>query len=394
MRMDNCFIEVGSESSCKWGQRVSGDTFLSRRIKEEGRIVAVLSDGLGSGIKASVLSTLTATMALKYMENRMDIEKAASVIMKTLPVCKERRISYATFTIIDISSDLIVNVVEYDNPSLLCFSDKAFAQIDRKEVRIGYRKKHPAKMYISRIEAKLGDRLIFHSDGLNQSGMGKRVTPLGWGTSGVRNCISEMVENEPIISARSMAKQLVGQAIENDGRRSGDDTTCSVIYFRNPRALLVATGPPVDPANDIDLASAFRCFEGTKAICGGTTAKIIARELSKKVLVDLRLLNPEVPPLSIMDGVDLVTEGIITMSRSLEYLEASKLPTFTRTNAALQFANMLLDNDEINFIVGTKLNDANQMINNKAIEIRHTIVRKLATVLETRYLKKITVRFL
>jgi hypothetical protein len=328
------------------------------------------------------------------MENRMDIEKAASVIMKTLPVCKERRISYATFTIIDISPDQTVNVVEYDNPSLLYFSQKKFEQIDRKEVRIGYRKKNPAKMYISKIEPHLGDRLIFHSDGLNQSGMGKRATPLGWGISGVKNCISSLVQNEPIISARSMAKQLVGQAIENDGRRSGDDTTCSVIYFRNPRALLIATGPPVDSSNDLDLATAFGSFNGTKVICGGTTAKIIARELSKKVLVDLRQLHPDVPPLSIMEGVDLVTEGIITLSRSLEYLEAPQLPTFARTNAALQLANMLLDNDEINFIVGTKLNDANQMISNKAIEIRHSIVRKLATVLENRYLKKITVRFL
>ena len=392
--MNNCFIEVGSESRCKWGQRVSGDTFLSRRIKEEGRIVAVLSDGLGSGIKASVLSTLTASMALKYMENHMDIEKAASVIMKTLPVCKVRRISYATFTIIDISSNQTVNVVEFDNPSLLCFSGNEFVQIDKKEVRIGYRKTHPAKMYLSKIDATLGDRLIFHSDGLNQSGMGKRVTPLGWGVEGVKNCIIDLVESEPLISARSMARKLVSHALENDGHRSGDDTTCSVIYFKNPRAMLIATGPPVDPSNDSGLATAFRNFDGVKVICGGTTAKIIARELSKTVLVDIRHLHPEIPPISIMDGVDLVTEGIITMSKSLEYLEAPHMPSFIRTNAALQLANMLLDNDEITFVVGTKLNDANQMIDNKTIEIRHTIVRKLASLLENRYLKKIVVRFL
>jgi hypothetical protein len=187
---------------------------------------------------------------------------------------------------------------------------------------------------------------------------------------------------------------LVSHALENDGHRSGDDTTCSVIYFKNPRAMLIATGPPVDPSNDSGLATAFRNFDGVKVICGGTTAKIIARELSKTVLVDIRHLHPEIPPISIMDGVDLVTEGIITMSKSLEYLEAPHMPSFIRTNAALQLANMLLDNDEITFVVGTKLNDANQMIDNKTIEIRHTIVRKLASLLENRYLKKIVVRFL
>ena len=114
--MDKPFIDVGFDSKSKYNQRVTGDTFLSQRIKEENRTVAVLSDGLGSGIKASVLSTLTATMALKYIVNRMDIEKAASVIMKTLPICKERRISYATFTLLDIEPEGMVRIVEYDNP--------------------------------------------------------------------------------------------------------------------------------------------------------------------------------------------------------------------------------------------------------------------------------------
>lgn len=392
--MDDLFIEIGYDSSCKWGQRVSGDTFLSKRIKEEGRIVAVLSDGLGSGIKASVLSTLTATMALKYMENHMDIEKAASVIMKTLPVCKERRISYATFTLIDITSDHIVNVVEYDNPALLFFNGSTFLPIEKNEVKIASRNRHGAKIYLSRIEISYGDRLIFHTDGLNQSGMGKIATPLGWGVSGVKNYIQELVKKEQLISARTMAKKLIDRALINDGQRSGDDTTCGVIYFKKPRALLIVTGPPVEQQNDTELAQSFRSFNGTKVICGGTTAKIIARELNKKVLVDLRHLHPEIPPVSIMEGADLVTEGIITMTRALEYLESQQLPANSGSNAALQLANVFLDTDEINFIVGTKLNDANQVINYKSMEIRHTIVRKLATILESRYLKKVSIKFI
>jgi hypothetical protein len=392
--MENCFIEVGSESRSKFGQHVSGDTFLSRFIKEEGRIVAVLSDGLGSGIKASVLSTLTATMALKYMENHMDLEKAASVIMKTLPVCKERRISYATFTILDISAEGIVNIVEYDNPPFMYLSEGECLPVEKKEVRIGYRRQYPAKLYLSRIEIKKGDRIIFHSDGLNQSGMGKIATPLGWGTTGVKKNAVELVQNESSISARNMAKKLVELALENDGHRSGDDTTCGVVYFRDPRKILVVTGPPVEQNNDSELARSFQSFEGKKIICGGTTAKIIARELNRNALVDLRNLHPEIPPVSLMNGADLVTEGIITMTRALEYLEGQHLPQLPNLNAALQLANILLDNDEITFFVGTKLNDANQVINNKPMEIRLTIVRKLATLLETRYLKKVIFKYI
>jgi hypothetical protein len=392
--MENCFIEVGSESRSKYGQRVSGDTFLSKMIKEEGRIVAVLSDGLGSGIKASVLSTLTATMALKYMENHMDIEKAASVIMKTLPVCKERRISYATFTILDITAEGIVNIVEYDNPSYIYLCETGCLQVEKKEVRIGYRRQHPAKLYISKIQIKKGDRIIFHSDGLNQSGMGKIATPLGWGTVGVQNHVMNLVQNEKTISARNMAKRLVDFATGNDGQRNGDDTTCGVVYFRNPRKVLVVTGPPVEQNNDSDLAISLRSFEGKKVICGGTTAKIIARELNRKALVDLRNLHPQIPPVSLMDGVDLVTEGIITLTMALEYLEAQHLPVVTNPNAATQLANILLDNDEITFVVGTKLNDANQVINSKPMEIRLTIVRKLSTILELRYLKKVIIKYI
>lgn len=392
--MQNTFIEVGSESLCKWGQRVSGDTFLSRFIKEENRIVAVLSDGLGSGIKASVLSTLTATMALKYMENHMDIEKAASVIMKTLPVCKQRKISYATFTLLDITSDNLVRVVEYDNPSILHFSSGEFKPYDKKEVRIKGGKSNKGKIYFSNLEMKRGDRLIFHSDGLSQSGMGKNETPLGWGVSGVKLGIKEMVTEKPLISAREMAKQLVAHALQNDGARSGDDTTCGVIYFREPRKLLIVTGPPVDQQNDTELASKFNSFEGTKIVCGGTTAKILARELKKNVIVDLRHLNPDIPPISFMDGVDLVTEGIITLTKALEYLELPRVPEKTKTNAALQLSNIFLDNDEISFIVGTKLNDANQINFNKSIEIRHTIIRKIAHLLEDKYLKKVDVKFI
>jgi hypothetical protein len=388
------FLELGSESRCKFGQRVSGDTFLSKLIKEEGRIVAVLSDGLGSGIKASVLSTLTSTMALKYMENQMNIEKAASVIMKTLPVCKIRRLSYATFTILDISSEGIVNAVEYDNPSLLYYSNNAFLDINKEEIKIKNSRNHLAKIYLSRFEIKKEDRLIFHSDGLNQSGMGKVGTPLGWGIEGVKYHISDMINKNQAISARSLARSLVEKALSNDGWRCGDDTTCGVVYVRQPRKLLILTGPPIEQKNDRELGATFKNFPGLKIICGGTTAKIIARELDKKVLVDLRNLHPEIPPISLMDGADLITEGIITLSKSLEYLELPDIHRKSKNNAAVKLVDLLLDSDEIVFLVGTKLNDANQVHSSKPIEIRHSIIRKMATILEEKYLKKIDVKFI
>jgi len=386
------FIDVGSESKSKHNQRVTGDTFLSQRIKEENRTVAVLSDGLGSGIKASVLSTLTATMALKYIVNRMDIEKAASVIMKTLPICKDRRISYATFTILDIEPDGTVRIVEYDNPPFILMRGEQIINVEKKIALIHSKRNKPASLQISKFNISEGDRIIFHSDGLNQSGMGKHSTPLGWGTDAVRNFLQETISHKPLISARNLARTLVEKALENDGWRCGDDTTCGVIYFREPRKLLIVTGPPVEQQSDKEIAASFQSFNGKKLICGGTTAKILARELNKAISVDLRNLHPEVPPYSIMDGVDLVTEGIITMTKAVEYLDSGITPD--SNNAAVRLVDNLLDSDEITFLVGTRLNEANQIYVNQNIELRHSIVRRMAGILEQKYLKSVSVRFI
>jgi hypothetical protein len=383
------FVEVGSESRSKFGQRVTGDTFLSQRIKEENRTVAVLSDGLGSGIKASVLSTLTASMALKFITNQMDIEKVASVIMKTLPVCRERRISYATFTILDIYPDLTVNIVEYDNPPFILLRDGLIIPVNKKKITVEYERK--ATLLISKFQAHKNDRIIFFSDGLTQSGMGKHSTPFGWGIDGVSSAVLHQTEQNPSISARNLAKTLVNKALENDGWQCGDDTTCGVIYFRKPRKTLVVTGAPADQANDKQLASVFSSFDGKKVICGGTTAKILGRELGKSISVDLRNLHPEVPPHSNMDGVDLVTEGIITMTKSMEYLDRGIIPE--SNNAAALLAEVLLESDEITFMVGTSLNQANQIHLSQNMELRQSIVRRLAATLEQKYLKSVLIRY-
>jgi hypothetical protein len=386
-------VEIGSASCFKHDRKVCGDTFLFKRIREENRIVAVLSDGLGSGIKANVLATLTATMALKYMAGRMDIEKAAQTIMKTLPVCKVRKISYATFTIIDISSGGTVSIIEYDNPSFIYFKNSEQIIVPKNKISISSSRRKPVTLSLTQFDGSEGDRIIFHSDGLSQSGMGTSLMPLGWGSEGVQAYIQKLLTERPGMSARELAKGLVKQAQEHDAWRSGDDTTCGVIYFRIPRKLVVFTGPPVNVDDDVEISRQCAAFNGKKVICGGTTAKIIARELNRPITVDMKNFNPEVPPCSIMDGIDLVTEGIITMTKTAQYLE-EPYTTAENGNAAFKLYTQFLECDEILFIVGTRLNDANRITGNHNVELRHAIVRRIAGVLEEKYLKRVTVRFM
>jgi hypothetical protein len=400
------FVEVGHYQIQKHHQGAAGDAFLSQKQEADGRIITVLSDGLGSGIKAGVLSTLTATMALKFVAADIPIKRAAKIILDTLPVCKERGISYATFTLVDIEPNGRVKIMEYDNPCYILIRQrtvvepiKQCTQIDRKN-----KKAAPAReaiLYYSDYKAAPGDRLIFFSDGVTQSGMGTRPYPFGWGAGNVQDFILEAVAENADISARDLARKVVLKSQLHDGYQAKDDITCGVIYFRHPRDLLILTGPPVNPERDAEMAHEFALFGGRKIVAGGTTTNILARELGKTVKLNLKDVDLEVPPISSMEGADLVTEGIITLGRVSELLERGASPggsafvSGERENAATKVVEMLLDSDRITFMVGTKINEAHQDPNMPVeLEIRRNIVLKIKMLLTSHYLKEVTIRYI
>ena len=402
----NTFVEVGHYQMCKHGQGAPGDMFLSEKSDDTGRIISVLSDGLGSGIKAGVLSTLTATMALKFVAADIPIKRAAEIIMNTLPVDRERGISYATFTLVDIVPNSPVRIMEYDNPGYLLIRSnvivepiKDFAPIERKDKNTGPQRE--AILSYSEYAARPGDRLIFFSDGVSQSGMGTKPYPFGWGETAVHDFILEKIEETPEISARDLARKVVMQAALHDAHKAKDDITCGVVYFRHPRDLLVITGPPVNPERDAELARIFCSFSGKKILCGGTTANIISRETAKPVSIVLKNLDPVVPPVSTMEGADLVTEGIITLGKAAELLEDSTeygkagLLESERKNGATMLVQLLLDSDRITFVVGTQINAAHQDPNMPMeLEIRRNVIKKIAKLLSENYLKEVSVSYM
>ncbi len=392
---EKLFIEVGHYQAFKYEQLVGGDNFLVHKLREEDRVISVLSDGLGSGIKASVLATLTATMAFKFIANYKNIRKTAEIIMQTLPICKIRKISYATFTIIDIDGDRRARIIEYDNPPFILARGNTIVDIKKKPVRINPSKYRDNVLQYSRFPLHLEDRIIFFSDGVSQSGMGTSDTPLGWGMDGVKKFIEEIISERGSISARELSKKVVQKACELDCLQPKDDITCGVIYLRKPRELLVITGPPILPEKDPYLGTIVKNFSGRKAICGGTTAKIVARELGREVKVNIKDLDSEVPPYSTMDGVDIITEGTITMGKVAEILENGFGAQQKKANAATKLANLLVNSDIIYFVVGTKINEAHQNPNIPVeLEIRRNIVKKIIRLLEDKYVKETYVEFI
>lgn len=389
------FVEVGHFQEKKGTQAACGDVFLSQKVDGGNRIISVLADGLGSGIKASVLANLTATMALRYVANDVDIQKAAGIIMATLPVCSERQIAYSTFTIVDMDRRGATRVIEYDNPPYVLLRNGEPVPVATETIPLHTAGGREEVLRHSTFTARPGDRIVFFSDGVSQAGVGQRPTPLGWGTPAAAGFLRQVLQDRPGISARQLARALVQRALILDGHQAKDDITCGVISFRKPREVLLLTGAPVAKARDGELAEAARAFSGRKLICGGTTAAILSRELGVPLHMDLTDLNAEVPPVSSMDGFELVTEGAITLAAVARLLEEEENPDLLKPNAATCLAGVLLDSDIIHILAGTKINEALQDPTlPEDLDIRRNILRRLQRVLSEKFLKEVRLRFI
>jgi hypothetical protein len=395
MIAEKVFVEVDYTQENKSGQTAAGDVFLSHKSKSGDRTVCVLADGLGSGIKANVLATLTATMAMKYITSDIDPQKAARIIMSTLPVCSTRKIGYSTFTIIDVQPRRRVRIIEYDNPAYLLISGGKEIKPEKQKFIIKTATTGERELFYSDFTAAVNDRIVFFSDGVTQSGMGRETMPLGWSSPCAADYALENCRKEPEISARQLTKRIVERALKNDLLKAKDDISCAVVSFREPRRTLIVTGPPFDKKNDAVLGKKFREYNGRKVICGGTTAGIIARETASKVEIDLSNLWPDIPPKSKMDGAELVTEGTLTLNKTLEILKSGKDPDKLRRDPASELAKIFMESDIINFIVGTKINEAHQDPTlPEALDIRRNLLKSMVQVLNEKYLKEANIELI
>ncbi len=394
MNVENShFVEIGSFQSNKHKQLVCGDTILTRKSAEGNRFVAVLSDGLGSGVKANVLSTMTASMGLNFVLRREPIHRAAQTIMNTLPVDSVRNISYSTFTIADLYRDGDISLVEYDNPKAFIIRNGQAIVLPREKVEVENSGKR--SLFSSRFTMQKGDRIVITSDGVSQSGMGTKQMPFGWGETGVMKFVEETITGKPNVSARDLARIIVKRAELNDIGKLTDDTSCLVIYLREPRRLLVCTGPPFAESKDKYLAEVVKKFQGKKIVCGGTTSNILSRELQRDIHVDLKTVTKGLPPVSGMEGIDLMTEGIITMGALVEFLEKGMPNDLTGKGPAFEMFKLMLESDWIDFVVGTKINIAHQDPSLPVeLEIRRNVVKKIAYLLEEKFLKRVKMEFI
>ena len=348
------YYEASYSSLCKHGETICGDRV--EIVKASGSIMAVLSDGLGSGIKANVLSTLTTRIATYMLKEGSGIEDVVDTIGRTLPICQVRGVACSTFSIVRLSEGGVGNIVEYDTPDIFLYREGTVTKISTKKRKVAEK-----EVLEGSFEVKDGDHLFMVSDGVIHAGLGD-VLNLGWQWENVAEYIRKTVPKARGDSAQ-LSKWLTGVCDQFYGGKPGDDTTVVCIAARQPRMTSVAIGPPSRKELDAELVRKFMGRPGRKIICGGTTGNLFARELGAEMEIDLGTGGDGIPPMAKMKGVDMVTEGIITLTSALDKLGAVDAGEMTKAgmtgrDAASLLAKALLDADRLDFFVGRAKNVA------------------------------------
>ncbi|QOX64144.1 SpoIIE family protein phosphatase [Anoxybacterium hadale] len=353
------YIDAAYESLNKYNEELCGDKIEIIRNKDS--VVIVLADGLGSGVKANILATMTSKIIGTFMINGLNIDEAVETIADTLPVCKDRGIAYSTFSILQIFYSGEGYLVEYDNPAVFALKRGKTAQFDQETRVIGGK-----IIKESRFTVKPNDLFIMVSDGVVHAGIGQTLN-LGWQWEHVDEYIRKT--NKTDMSAKGLAKLLISACDNLYAHKPGDDTTVAAIKIKKPVTLNIMVGPPKDRDEDDVFIHDFINLEGKKVICGGTTAQVASRVLKREIVTSFDYFNPEIPPTAKIEGIDLTTEGVLTLGKALEQIRIYSSSDSTmkdllglneKDGASMLSKILLEESTSINFFVGRAANPAHQ----------------------------------
>ena len=352
-------VEISYKSLNKHNEELCGDKVEILKTKDSD--ILILTDGMGSGVKANILATLTAKILGTMLVNGATLDDCVETIAMTLPVCKVRHVAYSTFSILQIFHSGEAYLVEFDNPSCICLREGNVVNLPYEERNI--RGKNIREYHF---QVKLNDYFILFSDGVIHAGVGK-ILNFGWDWVNVAEYAKSSLKTS--FTANRMANTLSKACDELYMQSPGDDTTIAVAKIIDKREVHLLTGPPMKKEDDTRMVLDFMSGGTTTIVCGGTTANIVARETGRQVITSLDYIDPNLPPIAHIEGVDLVTEGVLTLSKTLSLLkEYSKgeidenfFMALDEKNGASMVAKVLIEDcTDLHLYVGKAINVAHQ----------------------------------
>ncbi|HWQ21725.1 MAG TPA: PP2C family protein-serine/threonine phosphatase [Clostridia bacterium] len=368
---------VYHRSLCKTGEEVCGDSV--KYTASDENVFFVLSDGLGSGIKANIFSNLTVGIMLTMAAADMPIGEIVRTVSRTLPIDPERGMAYSTFTVVNVQPSGLSTFIVYDNPDPIILRNGALFMPDYEEKVVQDKILHKAVVQLSQ-----GDTIFLISDGVTYAGLGMSLR-FGWGWENAAAFVEET--QRATQSVEKTVDMLIDKVDRLYGGRPGDDATVLGAIVRSLRRTVVLTGPPMDPADDAQVVSEFLQTPGEKVVCGGTTTNIISRETGRVAEVDVSTARPDCPPMGSMPGADLVTEGVLTISKAIQLVRQANgdernIPH--DRNGATELARTMLGSDHVKFIVGLRVDPLYQNpLLPLSISLRKYLIEELAGLLRT-----------
>lgn len=370
--MNDLCTDIGWKSINHVSEQLCGD-HVDIVEQNDNSTVIVLADGLGSGVKASILSTLTSKIISTMMAEGIPLEECVNTIAATLPVCTLRGVAYSTFTIIHIIDNETAELIQYDNPLIILLRNGKNFDYPKKELTIAGK-----TIFQSLINLKENDVFIAMSDGCPHAGIG-RAYNFGWNREDIVNFM-EMISDAGY-TAKTLAAMLIDECNKKYGFQPGDDATACVVHIHKRKAMNILFGPPRNRDDCDRMMSLFFSKEGKHIVCGGTTSSIAAKYLGKTLKTSLTFESRDVPPIAEIDGVDLVTEGVITISKVIEYAkdvldknEMYEQWSYHRDGASMICRLLFEEATDINFYVGRAVNPAHQ---NPELPINYSIKMNL-----------------
>lgn len=374
--MNNLCADIGYRSIFHEGEELCGD-HVDVIEQEDGSTVVVLADGLGSGVKASILSTLTSKIISTMIAEGLTLEDCVQTIAATLPVCSVRGVAYSTFTIMRIVNSEEAELFQYDNPLVILLRDGEVYDYPKTELMM-----EGKKIYQSRIRLQEDDIFVMMSDGCPHAGIGISYN-FGWKVED----IAEFMQTFYSVgyTAKTLSTILIDEVNRLYGEKPGDDATACVVRIRRREPMNLLFGPPSNRDDCDKMMSLFFSKEGKHIICGGTTSTIAAKYLGKPLRPKLEFIDKDVPPIAELEGVDLVTEGVITINKVLSYAkdylqdnESYSHWSVKKDGASLICRLLFEEATDINFYVGRAVNPAHQ---NPDLPINFNIKMQLVTEL-------------
>ena len=378
-------VDVAYKSLNKFNEVLCGDKV--ELLKTEDSNIMILADGMGSGVKANILATLTSKILGTMFLNGATLEECVETIVETLPICKVRQVAYSTFSILQVFHSGAAYLVEFDNPSCIFIRNGKLVPIPQN-----IREVQGKKINEYRFQVQRGDALILMSDGTVHAGVGQLLN-FGWLWEDIAKYAVK--QYALTISAMRLAAAICQACDELYQYRPGDDTTVACMRIINAKPVHLMTGPAQDPSMDEEMVRSFMSGDDStkRIVCGGTSATIVSKVLKKRLDVSMDYVDPDIPPIAYMDGIELVTEGVLTLNRVVQLLRRYvKNETVSedffleldKPNGASMVAKMLIEDcTELHLYVGKAINSAYQ---NPGLPfdlgIRQNLVEQLKTVVE------------